>query len=317
MDDHSPMAGEVTLNAGQLGDRLQLAMAARQQLLERGTVDRHFIRASMEAYGLEMPPHMPPNAFTAHPSTVNYAEAVLKIEDKVTHLQVQLLERLKQEYAAIYDDVMAHYNSAVADRGGHEQRFRLNALYLSKVDLHAAASSECLLVQNELTKMADMLTSWEGLNELGATILSEESDLYRHIAKATSLVAAALDRRLALSDMELGELQDATQAVVGQVRVLRHAEMANVPTPKWLAEQVIQLSQSLNFGRVSGIGLSRLHPLTDEDTMVSVVGTQLTVLKELQAYYKALCEIDDLVDAAIVRAHEISRSVGLIATLMA
>ena len=315
MDGHSPTAGDATLSAGQLEDRLQLAMASQQQLLARGTVDRHFVRASMEAYGLELAPHMPPNAFTVHPSTVNYAETALKIEDKVTHLRLLLLERLKQDYATTYEDMMGHYNLAVPDRGSHDQRFRLNALYLSKVDLHAAASSECLLVQNELTKMADMLTSWEGLNELGTTILSEESELYRQIAKAQSLVSGAIERQLVLSDAELGTLQDATQAVTSQVRVLRHAEMADVPTPKWLAEQVIQLSQSPHFGRVSAIGLSALVPLSGDDTMVSVVGTQLTVLKELHAYYKALCEIDDLVDAAIVRAHEIARSAGLIATL--
>lgn len=172
--------GAVTLTLGQLEERLQLAMAARAQLQERQQVYRSFVQTSMEAYGLELPPHMPLNSFTSHPSQTNYPEVTTLVDQHIDGLTQARQVEYKQRCQPLCEEIAA-FN--VKAHNVHQMpsvaHLQVALSYMEGLDLEALRASQEPLVVSELARLDHELQWWvQECKELGLMVLDAHGELY-------------------------------------------------------------------------------------------------------------------------------------------
>ena len=173
----------VALTLGQLEDRLQLAMAAREQLRQSQTVHRAFVQTSMEAYGLELPTHMPAHSFTIHPSKTNY-DALVRVMDVQIDQMVTQYNEQHANVIGMLQDIVAAFNQRVQNLSGTlpTQHLQVALSCWENLKLDALRASEEPLVQGELARVDQIVQWWsEEGKELGQLVLQPESDLYRDV----------------------------------------------------------------------------------------------------------------------------------------
>ncbi len=186
MDRAPEHAGAVTLTLGQLEQRLQLAVAARAQLQERQQVYRSFVQTSMEAYGLELPPHMPLNSFTTHPSQTNYPEVTALVDEHIATLTHAQQTQHEERCRGLREEVVAFNTKA---QGAHlrpcVRHLQVALSYMEGLDLEALRDSQEPLVVAELERLDVELKWWaEECKELGLMVLDAHSELYTNLEQA-------------------------------------------------------------------------------------------------------------------------------------
>lgn len=286
MDDTAATPA-VPLTLGQLEVRLQLAMAARDQLRRSQQVHRAFVQASMEAYGLELPTHMPARAFTTHPSRTYFEETLHAVETYVSTTQTQLASahaleqaRLQNCIASLKAKVTHHHQTSCV------RRLHTALSYWADINLEALRASQEPLVRSELTKLDTEVQWWANeCMELGQLVLQTDGVLYQ-----------------TLTDTYAQPTVETLRQASNAIGVWKYAE-PQVPSN---LSQLMALLQALPDG-----DLPSLWKDLDSDT------SNLPILCAQEVFYAAVVEVSSLRQAVFDMVRRVLDSLSILRTFHA
>lgn len=311
--DSQGVAGIEPLSIAQLEDRLQLAMAVREQLRTSGVVHRHQISVAVESIGFELPASAPLASFTEAPSATNLKETLSAIDKEERDLRLRLQMRTRAE---IRESLQLSIASLQRDLPPHESNHNLLKVvgqYLH--DYVIPQTHEDPMGQSELKVIDDAMVEFGGLYLMGHQVLDTDG-LYRQADALWERVQEAFARHLTNdSTIEENSLLDAVSAFTTSARMARVSDPDQQWSPQQLVSQASQYMESFTGAipyKLQDVAiqaaslLEKLDSLRDQDDL----NRRLVVARSLQGYLNWCWIIEEARGKAVVCAIRICRAVG-------
>lgn len=276
----------VPLTLGQLEVRLQLAMAAREQLRASQLVHRAFVHTSMEAYGLELPPHLPANSFTQHPSKTNYLEVLAVMDTQIDAMEQQQRDMTQQERARVLSEIESlRAKLAQQPQSPCVSHWHTALSFWRSPEHEVLRASEEPLVVSELAALDAQIQWWaDECFAWGQLLLDPQSVLYHTLATAHAKVPTTGDLQIATHELGTWKYAEPPKAptletLVLLVRAIPPEGLPALHAPTLADEQDLQLLHGYQAF------LSRLYDMASvRESLYELIRKVLGHLSTLRAF---------------------------------